>query len=555
MNNKRWLTIFYTILLGVIISSCGGNSKITVISATLTGVEVSLQRNLDVGTLLNEELFIKNAPEGLTNVVITLTGVGHEDFNVMVSAGATAGAYNGRISLVNSLENKGGSTYNLIATVTINGKTLTVPVVIHVIAGLHYFTWMDSHSTSCQVWRSNGTVAGTQMIKSVNNSLGCPNTNQFSSHAVLGNNHFFTANNSNTGFELWKTDGSADGTIKIKDIGVNNTAAFYYGLPNLEMMNGHIYFLATAAMNTSPSHNATLYKSGGTAATTVIVEEDLGWAAYLSTVGNKLVFTIDNPAGLGAPNWEPWVSDGVNEASLLRDIKPGDNGSQFLSSGVISFKGKLYSRAKSGAAYQNIWMTDGTTAGTALLKDVGSGPSNLTISGDVFYFNTSTGLYKSDGTNAGTLLVKKDFSLAAGEKFRELGSVDDRLFFSFDDGVKGFELWTSDGTSSGTKLVKDIVLGGDGSYPEAFASLNGKLYFWVNGGALWESDGSEAGTKQVAHFNGYQVSSYFNGKAITASEGILYLELISDSGVYELWRSDGTANGTFKLSTGSHVGG
>ena len=70
---------------------------------------------------------------------------------------------------------------------------------------------------------------------------------------------------------------------------------------------------------------------------------------------------------------------------------------------------------------------------------------------------TGQELWKSDGTAAGTTLVK-NIRPGSGTSSspRELTNVNGTLFFVADDGVTGQELWKSDGTAAGTVLVRDI---------------------------------------------------------------------------------------------------
>jgi ELWxxDGT repeat protein len=93
----------------------------------------------------------------------------------------------------------------------------------------------------------------------------------------------------------------------------------------------------------------------------------------------------------------------------------------------------------------------------------GSNPSNLTnVNGTLFfsaYDNTSGGeLWRSDGTDAGTELVKdiktgaNSYGYIYGSNPTELIHVNGVLLFTAVDTDGGRELWKSDGTESGTVM-------------------------------------------------------------------------------------------------------
>src|SRR5919204_406364 len=106
---------------------------------------------------------------------------------------------------------------------------------------------------------------------------------------------------------------------------------------------------------------------------------------------------------------------------------------------------------------------------------MGVGPDDLTNVNGTLFFTADDGthgreLWKSDGTAAGTTLVrdiKSSPSLRYPESSfpYELTNVNGTLFFRADDGISGVELWKSDGTTAGTTLVKDINPGVSGSCP------------------------------------------------------------------------------------------
>src|SRR6185436_5943498 len=115
-------------------------------------------------------------------------------------------------------------------------------------------------------------------------------------------------------------------------------------------------------------------------------------------------------------------------------------------------------------------------------------------------------LWKSDGTEAGTVLVK-DINPAVypgGHSAApyDLTNVNGTVYFRADDGTSGWELWKSDGTTAGTVLMKDINPGSASSYPGALADTRGTLFFTANNGSskgygLWKSDGTPTGTLLV----------------------------------------------------------
>src|SRR5262249_14646286 len=158
----------------------------------------------------------------------------------------------------------------------------------------------------------------------------------------------------------------------------------------------------------------------------------------------------------------------VPSATLVRDINTHTGASLGYSFGdaskSVELNGRLFFFADDGVHGRELWSTDGTDAGTQLVKDINPG------------------------------LVSSSWSSAAPE----LACVGDKLIFAADDGVHGSELWVSDGTADGTLMLKDIatqptVLGGvaytPASYPMMFHEVNGQVYFVASqtetGQELW----------------------------------------------------------------------
>src|SRR5262249_13992378 len=217
---------------------------------------------------------------------------------------------------------------------------------------------------------------------------------------------------------------------------------------------------------------------------------------------------------------------------------------------------------------KELWKSDGTTAGTVLVKDIFPGPNfgypeRLTAVGGTLFFAANDGtngqeLWKSDGTAAGTVLVKDinpGSSLGSGYSSRPfyLAAVGGVLFFTGDDGDHGRELWKSDGSPGGAVLVNDINPDTNpfGPSPNNLAAVGGTLFFaaddGVNGRELWKSNGTEAGTVLVKDINpgssyGFPLGSFPH--YLTNVAGTLFFAANDGINSLELWNVDGKTAGT-----------
>lgn len=217
----------------------------------------------------------------------------------------------------------------------------------------------------------------------------------------------------------------------------------------------------------------------------------------------------------------------------------------------------LYFIGDDGVNGGEIWKSDGTETGTAMVKDIrpgesGSTPQGLTDVNGTLYFSANDGktgkeVWKSDGTSAGTVLVKDIMRISGSSNPASLTNVNGALFFAANDGSIGYELWKSDGTEKGTVVVKDIRTGTRlSSSPDEFVNVNGILFFVASdataGRELWKSDGTAAGTMRVKDIRpGTRASRIDNG---TAVNGSLFFTATDGVHGHELWKSDGNEAGT-----------
>jgi ELWxxDGT repeat protein len=162
----------------------------------------------------------------------------------------------------------------------------------------------------------------------------------------------------------------------------------------------------------------------------------------------------------------------------------------------------------------------------------------------------SSRLWRSDGTAAGTVEVPINF--APGGFFRVLTAIPfgDRFLFLADAQNGGLKWWVCDGTTAGTRILKDLALGPApyfqwGQVPE-HSIIDGILYLTIetqaHGQELWRTDGSEDGTVMVADLMPGQDDSIPSGFQVFGNR--LYFAATDPVHGRELWSSDGTAEGT-----------
>ncbi len=356
----------------------------------------------------------------------------------------------------------------------------------------------------------------------------------------LGDDLIFFADDGTTGIEVWRSDGTEEGTVLLRDVAPGpsgcNPEQFTY-------FDGKIFFVATTA-----EFGREIWRTDGTSSGTAIVKDIIKRGAnsnpsFLTAFGNYVYFAAN-------------------------DAKHG----------------------------YELWRTDGTDEGTELVIDIypgkkGSGPQELTVSGDYIYFSArteaeGTEVWKSDGTAAGTSVVEVIPGPSGGVPRWLVGAGNNILYFAARDGVHGVEFWTTDGTAEGTKLVKDLrpgQYGGVGSV-EALHGKDGLLYF-VDLDHFWVSDGTDEGTILLGEEvgDGYQTMEFFEyqgalylltsgynvkllkiegttmtlvkqfGPGASLSErfisggSLMYFIAPDASGDNMIWKSDGTEEGTVPI--------
>ncbi len=283
------------------------------------------------------------------------------------------------------------------------GSNTTGPEKLTAVGDLLFFIANDG-THGDELWKSDGTAEGTVLVKDLRpgaaSSMDALSLRQL---YAVGNTLFFTANNGVHGEELWKTDGTAEGTVLVEDLrpGAQTSAP-----ADLTQVEGVLYFTADDGL-----HGRELWKSDGTPEGTVLVKDllagtrstfpDVVWYAPRSS----LLYGTDKglyfAANDGVHGLEPWKSDGTaSGTALLRDVLPGPADSGVERAGFVSVgpHGAVAFAASNGVNGLELWMTDGTPAGTRLVADVAEGamsasPLFLTVSGPRLFFVADEGVH------------------------------------------------------------------------------------------------------------------------------------------------------------------
>ncbi|MAS94393.1 MAG: hypothetical protein CMO55_14435 [Verrucomicrobiales bacterium] len=398
------------------------------------------------------------------------------------------------------------------------------------------FFYASTKTFGREIWCSDGTVAGTRLLKDVTLE-----SSDVTTLTVFDDKLFFTEDG-----ELWVSDGTSEGTEPFFDIIPNALRSF----TNLTEAGGLLYFVGRDSPNGSE-----LWATDGTSEGTYLVKDIFPGSSsslpeHLIEFDGKLFFSARD----GTNGKELWVTDGTDEGtSMVKDIYTG--GGYSLITEVAEAGGKLFLVARHPDHGYELWVSDGTATGTVLVTDIYQGstdssPSYLTEMGGKLYFRATdsmhgTELWVSDGTESGTQLVKDIFAGNSHGSPTDLFRVANIVFFRANDGESGVEVWKTDGTEGGTELVKDINPGVATSNPQGFGVLNGLLYFGALDGIdiqLWVSDGTEEGTHAVEEIGPYYPLTW--PEEFIMVGGKLFFSGISGYTDRELWVTDGTPEGT-----------
>jgi ELWxxDGT repeat protein len=415
-----------------------------------------------------------------------------------------------------------------------------------VVANGKLFFTAKTDASGDELWVSDGTAAGTKMVKDINAGTGSASPRFL---VEMDGKVYFQASNGTNGTELWVSDGTDAGTKLVKDLysGSNSSEPEL-----LTPLNGKLLFSATSAESAvdvqkwlylyNPADGSvTLVKSG-------LQPRNVGDSNDRYIITNKtkgLAYFVGQGKGV---NDEVYVTDGTSAGTyMIKDICPEELGSSDIQ-WVHNFNDKyIVWREKTPKAYADSY----------------GGNSSL------YKTNLSAQVWMSDGTAAGTHLLKfidKNVNATTGEgtdtQFAWPFNYKDNLYFRADDGVHGVELWVSDmsGDTAKTKMYRDINPGSWNSWAEDFVVYKDMMCFNADaGGNSWGSepsysDGTFGQLLNIADMqpgNGGSESRMLTVVKINDKDSLLYGRAKQPNIGEELWVARDFTNGATGIDMGA----
>lgn len=403
-----------------------------------------------------------------------------------------------------------------------------------------------------ELWRSDGTAPGTFMLADIG-----PGPISYAGYLAVGGGVYpqvvlngaviFPADDGVSGLELWRTDGTREGTYLLKDI-VPGAGSSAPGM--LTRSSTHVFFNGPGG----------IWVTDGTEAGTRLAA-NVGTYRF-TRFGDKMYFQVDD-LDYGTEMWSA-DADGsnVHMVANVNDTPAPDGGDGdgngrgvFRVNNTTLFSGTIASGNSSGSAHINVLLRmDPSGTGATVIKEFGDSHVENVIAlpnGALFSLvsSYSSELWVTDGTTAGTVPLDLDGVNHTYTPGIAYGDNGEAYFFGKLPGNDAPDkIWRTDGTRAGTRVFVDLPTR---TRHSQIVFHNGRLYFdagWGNaesGDELWTSDGTLAGTTMVKDLAPGPGSSFITDLRIANGKVMFFAGPVDT--LLEPWISDGTANGTINL--------
>jgi ELWxxDGT repeat protein len=398
---------------------------------------------------------------------------------------------------------------------------------------LFYFS-KETDLNGKELWRSDGTEENTVLCDNINDTkYGLLNVVL----ETLDSKLIFLGSDGIVGEEFWAYE---NGSVNlIKDI-LPGVGGGY--LDNMTKCNNSLYFVGNDGES-----GWELWKSDGTEVGTKLISDILegsesSYPSLFTAHKNDLFFTVSRDG-----HNHLCKTDGIT-VDFIKDMGVNSYDVPVRINNMISSENELYFVAYGNG--EDLWKTDGTEGGTFKIKDLRVCNRLAVVDNKVFFtaldeIDDELEIWTSDGSEGGTYLVK-DIGMGYSSEPRDLYAFNGALFFTAQTNENGREVWHSDGTPSGTSQLLDINPGSKSSINYAyFCEAGSHLYFradnGTNGFELWQTDGSESETKLLKDINPGLGNS--NPSYLVAIRDLIYFNAYDPETGVELWKCDGSENG------------
>lgn len=458
-------------------------------------------------------------------------------------------------------------------------------------AWLFFSAWDPDHGQ--ELWRSDGTAAGTERVTDLNPGVfdSSPRNLLFS-----GSHLYYSAYDDDQGATLWRTEintwvteevrmdvhviGSileVGGTVYFRgSLGASNlqdlwasdgTSMGTFPISNLACPSIQEFVAAGDLLFLTCRHDL-LVTDGSLVGLEVIKTFNSTDPRFLTTARTvavdgmtRVFFAASDDIDQGV-NEELWVTDGTAAGTVpMPEIAPGTLSSR--PSALVADQGEILFRATNGVDGVELWWTHGLQVTGLDLNSCGdSYPNSFLRHGGFVYFSaadctTGQELWRTDRTTQSTTQVKDLVPGPMGSGVRPLLSTPLGLALSAREADHGIELWGSNGTDAGTVRITEFE--GTHSRPRYFVPTADGIRFsasYLTGTEPWEIGAGPEAPHEIADLvpGSMGSSPMSSGGGATLAGGVSVFEARSAAGLVELWRTDGTAMGTFVLSSNGEPG-
>ena len=171
-----------------------------------------------------------------------------------------------------------------------------------------------------ELWASDGTTSGTTVLKDINPGDGDSMAYVYAQYTFFNNELYFAADNGANGSELWKTDGTQQGTVMVKDINFGSAGSWPHLRKSVEL-DGKMYFSATTS-----TQGREIWVTQGSESTTHIVSDlfvgpsaGINFASW-ALLGDTIFFSGRDSAASGFELWKATSGSGT-DVGIVYDLE------------------------------------------------------------------------------------------------------------------------------------------------------------------------------------------------------------------------------------------